>query len=341
MTDSPPVLGRFASPTASHETRLAVLSDLHLTVDGEGTWRVAHRTGERLRTAVAALNRQRPDGVLFVGDLVQNGTRAEYEAFDRAIEDLDAPFLAVPGNHDLHGFGPGPKLGLAEFEREYTPGGLPYHERVGGVDVLGLNSNPSTRDSLAETYAGRLSPGTIEWLDDALAAAEDPLVAVHHNLPGTRSLLYDSDEQLPVSPGSPPFESADDLVAVLEGGGASLVVTGHVHFPAVVPTGGVREFTLPALGPYPAAYTMLEVTGRGTTAYLHSVAGRHDRTEALASGLDNARVLLAASQLAGLPLVDDLSGRPSADGTDDTRSLADGTDGTRSSADETDGTRSP
>lgn len=308
MIDLDPVLGRLAKPTAAEETRLAILSDLHLSVDTSGTWRVSHRTEDRLEAAVDSLNRQELDGVLFNGDLVQSGARTEYEAFDRIIEDLDAPFFAVPGNHDLTEFGSGTKLTLPEFERRYTPGKLPYHERIGGIDLLALSSNASSRDAIAKTYAGRLSSETLEWLDEMLGIVDNPLVTVHHNLSGTRSLLYDSGEQMPVDPGSPAFENDDELVDVLARNAAPLVLTGHVHFPAIVRTRGTREFTLPALGPYPAAYTILEITERGTTAFLHPVTDRQERIEALVSGLENGRVLMAAAQSAGLPLGDDFSG---------------------------------
>jgi Icc protein len=69
-----PTLAQFAEPVAGENTRLAVLADLHLSVDEEGTWRVSHRTVDRLEAAVESLNeRDDLDAVLFVGDLVQSG----------------------------------------------------------------------------------------------------------------------------------------------------------------------------------------------------------------------------------------------------------------------------
>ncbi|WP_255171432.1 metallophosphoesterase family protein [Natrononativus amylolyticus] len=310
MTETGPVLGRLEEPTTEQPTRLALLSDLHLAVEMEGSWRVSHRTESRLEAAVDSLNRRELDGVVFVGDLVQSGTRAQYQAFDRLVDGLDHPFFAVPGNHDLVEFGSGEKLALSAFERRYTPGRLPYHERIGGVDLLALNSNASTRDSVAETYTGRLSPDSLAWLEGKLETVDVPLVAVHHNLSGTRSLLFDWGERLPVEPGSPPFENDGELLDVLERTGSPLVVTGHVHFPAIVRTRGVREFTLPSLGPYPGAYTVLEVDERGTTATLQPILDREERLEALVSGLEHSRVLIAAAQLAGLPLVDEFAADP-------------------------------
>lgn len=297
-----PVLARFARPTAATPTTIAVLADLHLSVSETGTWRVSHRTESRLRAAVASLNDLDPDAVLFVGDLVQSGTRAEYEAFAEAVVDLEAPLLAVPGNHDLQADADDP-LSLAAFERRYTPGELPYRERVGGVDLLALNSNRSTADALAGSYAGRLDSSTLEWLSDQLADADAPLVAVHHNLPPSRALLTENLPDIPAEGGSPGFETADDLVATLAGD-AGLTLTGHLHIPAVTEDRGVRELTLPPLGPYPNAYTVLDVDHRGTTATLHSVANFAERTEALSHGVGQSRVFLSAVQLADLPLFD-------------------------------------
>ncbi len=300
---SAPHLGRFDRPTADSRTRIALLADLHLSTSATGTWRVSHRTEERLERAIESLNGAGVDAVVFVGDLVQSGAREEYTALDRLLSDLEAPFLAVPGNHDLFAGGSEPKLSLGEFETRYTPGSLPFHERIGGVDILGLSSNASTPGSLTDSYTGRLSESTLDWLADRLPRIEDPLIAVHHDLPGSRSFLFEAAQQFPVDAASPEFENADALVDLLEtAAGDPLVLTGHVHFPSVVPTRGVREFTLPALGPYPASYTVLEIGPSGTTAQLVPVADHSRRLEAVESGLENARVLLAAAQLAGLPL---------------------------------------
>lgn len=313
MDEVAPVLARFAAPVADVPTRLAVLSDLHLAIDDSGTWRVSHRTVERLEAAVTSLNQQNDlAGVLFIGDLVNQGTRPQYDRFEQVIERLDHPLFAIPGNHDLISWGAENPFTLREFEHRYTPGELPYHVQLGGVDLLALNSNQSTRENVADSYEGKVSSETLTWLEKKLATLDNPLVAVHHALPGTRSLLMDSMEQLPVSGGSPIFLNGDELTTVLVDGGAPLVLTGHLHFPAIATTQGLHEFTLPSLGPYPSAYTVLEIDANGTTATMHSVADYDARIESLVHGLDHTRVQLAAAQLAGLPLLDEMAERQDA-----------------------------
>jgi len=312
MSDRSPVLARFARPTADRRTRLAVVADLHLSLDERGGWRVARRTGERLEAAVRALNDRPLDGVLFDGDLVQSGARREFDAFDRIADRLDAPLFAVPGNHDLvqRDRSDGSQLTLPEFERRYAPAELPYRRRVGGVDLVGLNSNASTRETLAGSFEGRLEAATLTWLDDVLEDADCPVVAVHHTLEPVRSLYRRGQHHLPIEDGgSPGFANADELLDVLARNDAPLVLTGHLHVPTVARSGPVREFTVPPLGPFPCGYTLLDVDERGTTATYHSIADFDRRAEALGLGLDQDRVLLAGAQLAGLPLVDEGDGR--------------------------------
>ena len=307
MTTCAPIMARFREPTADTPTRLAVLADLHLNVTDHGSWRVSHRTVARFERTVESLNNQEFDAVVFIGDLVDSGTRAEFEAFDRILAGLDHPFVAIPGNHDLIDWHDEGKPGLASFEDRYTPEPLPYHARIGGIDLLAMNSNQSTHQETAASYTGRIEPSSLAWLEAQLDAVAHPLVVVHHNLPGIRELYAETADALETSVGSPGFETAADTLATLQRGHAPLVLNGHLHFPAVVTRDGVREFTLPPLGPYPCGYTTFDIDTDGTIARFHGVATYDGRMEAFDLGYEKDRVRIAAAQLAGLPLVDEWS----------------------------------
>jgi 3',5'-cyclic AMP phosphodiesterase CpdA len=301
---SPTVLAHFDRPRTEERTRLAVLSDLHLSLEDHGTWRVSHRTEDRLEAAVRSVNDAAVDGVVFVGDLVQRGARAEFEAFDDIVAALDPPLVAVPGNHDLFDPGTGrDQLLLDAFEERYTPGSLPFRERIGGLDVVGLNSNASTRTTLTDAYAGRLTSETLRNLPETVERPDATLVAVHHTLEPARRRFLSLSQSLPGGNATPPdFESAAALADVLAETGVPLVITGHLHVPLVVQTAGLREFTLPSLGPFPCGYTILDVDETGTTATFQPIGSDRDRAEALGFGLESARVLLAGSQIVGAPL---------------------------------------
>ena len=302
------ILGSFTRPTTEAHTRVAFVSGLHLSTRGYGTSRALHRTEERLKRVVASLNEDRLDAVVFNGDLVQNGTRAEYEAFDRIVADLDPSLFAVPGNHDLidRGDGSTSQLTLAEFERRYAPTSFPYRVRIGGVDLIGLNSNTSTRAALTESYSGRVSSSTLDWLETATSEAESPIVSVHHTLETVREQYRNEREHLPLEDGGcPAFENDDELISVLGDGSDPLVVTGHLHVPTIVRSMDITEFTLPPLGPYPCGYTVLDVGSQGTVASFRSACPYARQAEALALGHESDRTLLAAARMSTLPLASD------------------------------------
>lgn len=299
------VLATFDEPTAARPTRIAVPADLHLTVDASGTWRVSHRTPDRLKAAVAAWNEEALDAVVFIGDLVNDGTQTQFEAFDEIIADLEHPFYAIPGNHDLIARDDVASMSLTGFENRYGAEEFPYHRRIGGVDLVALNSNQSTHSTVTSTYAGAVSEETLGWLRSTLPELEHPLVTIHHNLPGVRGLHDRAVQALEVSGGSPGFENAAALQSVLRAAGGPLVVTGHLHFPAVITDGAVTEFTLPSLGPYPCGYTILDIDEQGTVATFHSVANLDDRIEAFVHATEHTRAQLAAAQFVGLPLRDE------------------------------------
>jgi hypothetical protein len=53
---------------------------------------------------------------------------------DDLLADLTAPFVAVPGNHDVpKTFDDHRSASRGRFVDHYTPGSLPYHRRIGGV----------------------------------------------------------------------------------------------------------------------------------------------------------------------------------------------------------------
>lgn len=311
MGSSSSVLARFQAPTAERPTRVAVLSDLHLSLKKRGTWRVSHRTERRLETTVRSLNKNNVDGVMFNGDLVQAGLKTEFDAFDRIADRIEAPLFAVPGNHDLIDSDrpADTQLTLSEFETRYAPEPFPYVERVGAVDVVALNSNGSTHGSLTGSFEGRLRESTLAWLESVLEELSCPLVCVHHTLDPVREMYRQHQDGLPIENGdSPGFVNSDRLLKLLGDNAVPLVLTGHLHVPAVSQAGPVCEFTLPPLGPFPCGYTILTFDEHGVTATYHPVASLEERIEALGLGVQQDRVLMAAAQLAGLPLLDERSG---------------------------------
>ncbi|MFC7082523.1 metallophosphoesterase family protein [Halorussus caseinilyticus] len=181
----PATLARFARPRADTRTTLAVVSDPHLSTDKEGTWKVFHRTEDRLRAAIADANDRGVDGVVFAGDLTEDGRPEDFDGAADVLADLDAPFVAVPGNHDVpKAFDDHDTPPVAEFADRFAPGEFPFRTQFGGVDVLGLNSASAPGGELDATHDGAISDDQLSWLESTLPETDAALVVSHHNLPG-------------------------------------------------------------------------------------------------------------------------------------------------------------
>lgn len=304
--DVPPIVARLARPRAETKTTLAVVSDPHVSTAKEATWKVFHRTERRLRAAITDIEERDVDGVVFAGDLTEDGRPEDFELVADILSDLRVPFVAVPGNHDVpKEFDAHETPAVSEFEANFTPGELPFHERMGGVDVIGLNSASNSDDSLDDCHGGEISPAQLDWLDETLPETETPIVVSHHNMAGLAgktgadpAILHD------------PIGDESEFTDTLARHDAALHLSGHVHLPAVTENRGVRGAIVPALCSFPQAYTLLEIGAEGTTLRMVPVADREGVEESYRlaqshSPRSRGVSKLVAEQLTDLPLVDE------------------------------------
>lgn len=77
--------------TRPDSTRLAHVSDLHFGRDDPAV----------VEALVAEINADPPELVIVSGDLTQGARHGEFTAARRFLDRLQAPFLSVPGNHDI------------------------------------------------------------------------------------------------------------------------------------------------------------------------------------------------------------------------------------------------
>jgi 3',5'-cyclic AMP phosphodiesterase CpdA len=149
---------------------VAHLSDPHVTV---GPLAAEPASGLRRALGRALALDPRPDCVVVTGDLVDNGSPAEYAALSEIVAGFPLPLRLVAGNHDsreplLDAFGGGALLGGA-FETRYSV-------ELAGATLVVLDS------SVPGSHAGQLGQEQLNWLDDALARRPDlpALVCLHH-----------------------------------------------------------------------------------------------------------------------------------------------------------------
>lgn len=243
MTDSTNPLG---PPTAEQATvRVAAAGDIHCD---EGN-------RDAVAAAFAAVDAQ-ADMILLAGDLTTHGEPEQGAVLADACRDLDAPVVAVLGNHDLHADRRDELIAVLEeggidvLDRghgTYSVGGAQVGVAgakgfVGGFRGLGLPDfgEPSLRGIYAETTA------EVDALAEGLArVALCPLrIALLHYAPVAETLQ-----------GEPPeiwtFLGSDRLAAPILEHRPDLVLHGHAHagaFATALDGVPVHNVSVPVMG---------------------------------------------------------------------------------------------
>jgi 3',5'-cyclic AMP phosphodiesterase CpdA len=202
--------------------RALVVSDTHLSPRnpaGAASW----------AAVLAHAERTRPDLVIHLGDLSLDGANDPDEllAARAALDRLAAPWLAIPGNHDV-GDNPAPGTPPAWTISESrlhawldAIGPDRVAADVGGVRVVGINPMLAGSGLPAEQAQW-------DWLAAELTAAAaqgKPVVLASH-----KPLDAPAEERAAASPARfVPAAARERIDALLGGVRAPLVLSGHVH----------------------------------------------------------------------------------------------------------------
>ncbi len=165
---------------------IAQISDCHI-VDPGALFADRVDSAAALRAAVATLNElpTRPDLVLMTGDLVNDGTSAQYDHLMELIADLPAPVVPIPGNHDdrseLRMRFPILPTGGADDPIDFVVDG-------GAVRIVALDTTIPGR------HDGSLDDAQLAWLDAQLAIEPDsPTIVAQHHPPVTSGIVWMDD----------------------------------------------------------------------------------------------------------------------------------------------------
>jgi len=188
---------------------IAHLSDLHF---GRIDLDVAE-------AVLADLAERQPSLVVISGDLVQRARRSHFRAARAFLERLPAPFLVVPGNHDI----PAYNL-LARFTvpfrnyRHYIAPDLEPFLSDGEIAVLGINTARPLILNFAHGRINRRQIAAIETAFHGVPPSVFKILVTHHPfLPQ------------PHAPGKVLLGRARLALPALEASGVDLLLAGHFH----------------------------------------------------------------------------------------------------------------
>lgn len=187
-------------------TRLIHLSDLHFGRDRP----------ELMRPLITAINDQKPDLIAISGDLTQRARASQFRAARAFIDHLEAPVIAVPGNHDLPVHRP--------FRRFVTPF-AGYRKHISDdlspalmtpdVAVIGINTMTPWR--WQRGWATRTQVRRAARLCRTGPAHRLNVIVAHHPF----ELPPDSDKS--------PMINGEWGLQILAEAGADVVLSGHLH----------------------------------------------------------------------------------------------------------------
>ncbi len=153
-----------------------------------------------LRQIISEINIINPNVVLFTGDIAYGGGWDQYRRLVDAMAEVDAPVIAVAGNHEYEGW-----AGYLHYFIE------PYHAvDFGRYKFISLNSGHS-RDQMTESQ--------MRWLRRQMAQlkGQTPVVQIHHPVHHTKG----QSGYVHVH--------ADELVELFKIHRVPIVLSGHWH----------------------------------------------------------------------------------------------------------------
>lgn len=225
------------------------LTDTHVVPRGERHFGID--TAAYLADAIAAANALDPQPAYAVvtGDLVDRGTRAEYEHFREIMTSLRCPYYVIPGNHD-------DRERLREVLAPETYGHsrhptIRYAIDRGGLRFIGLDANRSR-----PAPGARLDAETLAWLDETLASEpQRPTIVGVHQPPFRTGLHY-----LDVFG----FRGRSALRSLVERHrNVGRVISGHVHCHRSARWSHALASSIPSTAPQPIPLVFMEGTMLG------------------------------------------------------------------------------
>lgn len=165
--------------TGPAQINIGFITDAHIAADGAPIWQGIDSVAN-LQKSVDWLNEQPLDAVVLGGDLADAAdmeddavAQAMYHAAMPVLEQVKAPLLAIPGNHDRHDLFAD---FLDKFREDQSAPDMSHQVLIGDWRLLLLDTVEPAQ------IEGSISDLTIDWLEEIFDADPDKptLVFTHH-----------------------------------------------------------------------------------------------------------------------------------------------------------------
>ncbi|MFA5631128.1 MAG: metallophosphoesterase family protein [Porticoccaceae bacterium] len=188
-----------------------------------------HFGTERPQVAAALTNlsrAQRPDLLIFSGDITQRARPGQFAAARRFVAQLDiAQVLAIPGNHDIPLFALATRM-FAPYRRYRRAFGEELEPEFSSRDLLVLGVRTARRYRHVQGEVSRAQVRRVAARLRAATAQQLRVVVTHQPVQVTRT---EDEKNL--------LRRHGEAVASWLDAGVDLILGGHIHLPSVAPLG--------------------------------------------------------------------------------------------------------
>lgn len=265
------------------ELELVTATDLHylapsLTDKGEfytqmlaaADGKVTYYCEELVEAFLAEVKAQKPDALIFTGDLSFNGAVESHKALAEklaAVEKAGVPVYVLPGNHDVYNHyaarfqGDGYELVKPATAEDFAEiyAGFGYDEAIardGDSISYVAQLDEETRLLMLDTNTLEkpcgLSKDTLAWVDeqlaDARAAGQRVIAAGHQNL--YQQTVFNFWYVI---------GQGEALAALLRQYGVEVFLSGHLHTQHMMTVDGLTEIISSSLAVTPCQYGLLRL----------------------------------------------------------------------------------
>lgn len=234
------------APVGEMTASFALIADPHLALKTENRkGRFMVESAMIFQDVVAQCNQLEPDFVLLPGDITNNAEIGEFELTAKIMAGLNAEYIAVPGNHDVH---------------PCTSNSDPYQlwqQFFGATD--GIFNMTGGKIVALDTARGHLTDSSATLLATALNEKhQEPLLVITHYQLFDNEKVYRGGAQKVINNAAEHAELLQQLTET-----SAIIYAGHQNIPAVKRFGRAIQMNLPQPTQYPCGFVYVRCYENG------------------------------------------------------------------------------